>query len=133
MSKYQGSCHCGKVTFEFDSSLGQVMECNCSLCRRKGAVWQPTDDTHFRILSGKDELVLYQFGTHTAKHFFCKHCGVSTFSHPRSAPDKWVVNLRCVDDLDLSQLKVRQFDGRNWEQAVQQVAAARAASTPDKS
>lgn len=133
MSRYQGSCHCGKVTFEFDGATGQVLECNCSLCRRKGALWQPTDDAHFRILSGEDELVLYQFGTHTAKHFFCKHCGVSTFSHPRSAPDKWVVNLRCVDDLDLSQLKIRQFDGRNWEQAMQQVAAARAAPTPDKS
>lgn len=65
MSKYQGSCHCGKVTFEFEGVLGQVFECNCSICSRKGAIWQPADNGHFRILTGKDELMLYQMGTRT--------------------------------------------------------------------
>ena len=70
MPTYQGSCHCGKVTFEFEGSLGPVLECNCSICSRKGTIWQATDDAHLRILSGKDELTLYPFGTRTAKHFF---------------------------------------------------------------
>lgn len=125
MSKYQGSCHCGKVTFELEGSIGPALECNCSICSRKGAIWQATDDAHFRILTGQDELTLYQFGTRTARHFFCKHCGTSTFSNPRIAPDKWVVNLRCVDNIDLSVLKIHHFDGRNWELAAQQFMTAR--------
>jgi hypothetical protein len=118
MKKHQGTCHCGKVTFEYASAFPPV-ECNCSICRRKGAIWQAVDNEHFKILSGLDDLQLYQFGTKTAKHFFCKNCGVSTFSNPRLAPDKWSVNLRCVDDVDLSSLRVVSFDGQNWEQSAQ--------------
>ena len=119
MKKHQGSCHCGKVVFEYESAPLPAMECNCSLCRRKGALWQGVDNDRFKILSGEDDLGLYQFGTKTAKHFFCKNCGVSTFSNPRLAPDKWAVNLRCVDDVDLGALEVLPFDGRNWEEAAQ--------------
>ena len=119
MKKHQGSCHCGKVVFEYESAPIPALECNCSICRRKGAIWQAVDNEHFKILAGHDDLGLYRFGTNTAKHFFCKTCGVSTFSNPRIAPDKWVVNLRCVDDVDLSSLKVLPFDGQNWEQAAQ--------------
>jgi hypothetical protein len=100
------------------------MECNCSLCRRKGAIWQAADNGRFEILSGQDDLGLYQFGTKTAKHFFCRNCGVSTFSNPRLAPDTWAVNLRCVDDVDLGALRVLPFDGRNWEQAAQALRKA---------
>lgn len=120
MSKHNGSCHCGKVTFEFEGTIGAAVECNCSICRRKGAIWQAADGTSFHILYGQKDLTLYQFGTCTAKHFFCKHCGVSTFSNPRIAPSMWVFNLRCVDGVDLSALKIQQFDGQNWEQAAQQ-------------
>jgi len=120
MPTHRGSCHCGTVTFEFDGAIGPAIDCNCSICYQKGVVWQASDDSHFRILSGQDDLTLYQFGTRTAKHFFCKHCGTSTFSNPRLAPGKWVVNLRCVKGVDLSQTKILPFDGRNWEQAAQQ-------------
>lgn len=119
MKKHEGACHCRKVTFEYEAPAMTALECNCSICRRKGAIWQAVDNERFRILSGGDDLGLYQFGTRTAKHFFCKHCGVSTFSNPRLAPDKWVVNLRCVDDVDLGWLEVLAFDGQNWEQAAQ--------------
>jgi hypothetical protein len=119
MNTHQGSCHCGRVVFEYESAPIPALECNCSICRRKGAIWQAVDSAHFRIVSGQDDLGLYQFGTKTAKHFFCKHCGVSTFSNPRIAPDKWAVNLRCVDDVDLSSFKVLPFDGQNWEQSAQ--------------
>ena len=99
----------------------------------KGAIWHGTDDARLRILSGEAELGLYQFGTMTAKHYFCKTCGISVFSRPRIAPTKWVVNLRCVDGLDLSSLKVRPFDGQNWESAAQQLMQERAASaTPSR-
>ncbi len=61
---HKGSCHCGRVTFELRAELGAIIECNCSLCSRKGALWHGTDDAHFEILTGEDDLVLYQFGTH---------------------------------------------------------------------
>ena len=124
MTKHIGSCHCGKVTFEFEPASVPAMECNCSICRRKGAIWQAVGNEHFRILSGEEDLGLYRFGTKTAKHFFCRDCGISTFSNPRIAPDRWVVNLRCVEDVDLGALKVVPFDGQNWEQAAQALMSA---------
>ncbi len=128
MANRTGSCHCGKVTFEFSNPVRRALECNCSICSRKGAVWHATDTEHFRILSGQGELRFYQFGTRTAKHWFCATCGISTFSNPRLAPDKWVVNLRCVEGIDLASLEVGHFDGRNWEQAAQALLKARAAT-----
>lgn len=119
MPRKQGSCHCGKVVFEYEHAGALAMECNCSICRRKGAIWWAVKEENFKILSGQDDLTLYQFGTRTAKHFFCKHCGVSTFCNPRLAPDRWAVNLRCVDDADLDTLKITKFDGQNWEQAAE--------------
>jgi hypothetical protein len=101
-----------------------AMECNCSICRRKGAIWQAVDSERFRIVSGQEDLGLYQFGTKTAKHFFCRNCGVSTFSNPRIAPDRWAVNLRCVEDVDLGALKIVPFDGQNWEQSAQALLKA---------
>lgn len=127
MQPHKGSCHCGRVTFELDGSIGTAVECNCSICRMKGAIWHGTDDAHLRILSGEADLGLYQFGTMTAKHYFCKACGISLFSRPRIAPTRWVVNLRCVDGIDLSSLKIRPFDGQNWESAAQQFMQERAA------
>jgi len=93
----------------------------------KGAIWHATDNAHFRILSGEADLGVYQFGTMTAKHYFCKECGISLFSRPRIAPTRWVVNLRCIDGVDLSSLKIRPFDGQNWESAAQQFMQERAA------
>jgi hypothetical protein len=120
-----GSCHCGNVTFEFDTPVTGILECNCSICHRKGALWHAVGNEQFRIVSGEASLSTYQFGTRTAKHFFCSQCGTSTFSNPRIAPHMWAVNLRCVDDLDLAALPRQQFDGRNWEDAARQLMANR--------
>ena len=70
MVTQNGSCHCGKVTFEFSNSVSAAMECNCSICRRKGALWHAADNDHFRILSGQDELSVYQFGTKDRQALF---------------------------------------------------------------
>lgn len=126
MTTHQGSCHCGRVSFEFEGEIGAAIECNCSICRRKGALWHGTDDAHFRLLSDEAELGVYRFGTMTASHYFCTTCGVSPFSHPRIAPSGWVVNLRCVDGVDVSKLKVFPFDGHHWEDAARQFLQARA-------
>jgi hypothetical protein len=107
------------VAFVLRARLGTVVRCNCSLCARKGALWHGTDDAHFELLTGEDDLVLYQFGTMTAKHYSCRHCGISTFSRPRIAPTAWVVNVRCLDGVDIASLKIQDFDGQNWEQSAQ--------------
>lgn len=125
---HRGSCHCGRVTFELHGELGLAIDCNCSLCHRKGALWYGTDDANLHILSGENDLALYQFNTMTAKHYFCSHCGINTFSRPRIAPTKWVVNLRCIDGVDLSKLKVITFDGQHWEDAATKFMQNRAAS-----
>ncbi|HEX9397794.1 MAG TPA: GFA family protein [Burkholderiales bacterium] len=105
------------MTFELQARLHTVTECNCSLCRRVGALWHGAAQSNLRILTGEAELSLYQFNTMTAKHYFCRHCGVHPFSRPRLDPDSWAVNVRCVAEVDLSTLQVRQFDGQNWEAA----------------
>jgi hypothetical protein len=129
MNRHQGSCHCKKVIFEYESAPMPALECNCSICKRKGAIWQAVSNEHFKIVSGEEALELYQFGTKTAKHFFCKHCGISTFSNPRIAPDKWAINLRCVDDIDIGSLAIVSFDGENWEQAAQALLRALGSGT----
>jgi hypothetical protein len=119
MHTYQGACHCGRVTFEVRAELNYVVDCNCSMCRRKAALWHPATEADLRIASGEEDLVLYQFNTRTAKHYFCQHCGIHPFIRPRLDPSRWAFNVRCIDGVDLSALKVRQFDGENWETAAE--------------
>ena len=114
---YQGSCHCGRVVFELQGDIKQVIDCNCSLCRRRGALWYAATEPQLRIASGEAELVLYQFNTRTAKHYFCCHCGIHPFIRPRLDPNRWAVNVRCIDGVDLSTLTIVPFDGEHWEDA----------------
>ncbi|BAO92099.1 GFA family protein [Caballeronia cordobensis] len=108
----KGACHCGTVTFEADTPAEPAKRCNCSLCRRRGAVMSPpfTRD-RLRILSGEDALVLYQFNTRVAKHFFCKHCGIYTFHQTRSNPQEWRVNLGCIEGVNAYALASAVADG----------------------
>ena len=115
--KYRGSCHCGKVRFELDADIKYLTDCNCSLCRRKGALWQGATDAQLRILEGEGDLTLYQFGTNTAKHYFCKHCGIQPFTRPRLDPTRWAVNVRCLEGFDPRGYKIHVFDGEHWEEA----------------
>jgi hypothetical protein len=122
--RYRGSCHCGKVSFELDTKLDYVMECNCSLCGKVGALWHGASDSSLRI-AGESELTVYQFNTMTARHYSCRHCGVHPFSRPRLDPAKWAVNVRCIDAVDISALPVKRFDGANWEEAAKALYAQR--------
>ena len=81
-------------------------------------------NAELRIVEGEADLTLYQFGTKTAKHYFCRHCGVQPFAHPRIDPSLWVVNLRCVDELDLGALEVGMFDGIHWEESARALVEA---------
>ena len=118
MRTYTGGCHCGRVRFEVTADLTPVTECNCSICARKGYLHLIVPPERFRLLSGADDLATYRFGTMTARHHFCRHCGVASFYVPRSHPDRIDVNVRCLDGVDLRALQIRPFDGRHWEESV---------------
>ena len=115
----EGGCHCGRVRFRVAVELDRVTECNCSMCSKKGFLHLIVPPEHFELISGKDDLVAYQFNTKVARHTFCKVCGVHPFYVPRSDPDKIDVNARCLDNVDLSTLSVKTFDGKHWEDAMQ--------------
>ena len=117
MQTYHGSCHCGAVKFEVDAELSQLERCTCSICSKKGALFCRVPPDQFRQLQGKDDLTLYRFNTELAKHYFCSHCGIHTFGHPRSAPERCLINVRYLDDCDLEieEYEINLFDGRNWE------------------
>ena len=119
MQTYHGSCHCGQVRFRVQADLSEVTRCTCSMCRRKGLLGCYVPREHLQLLTGEEDLRLYQFNKKIAKHFFCKQCGIHPFHNPRSKPDAWVVNVRCLDDFDLETAKyeIKLFDGRNWEAA----------------
>lgn len=114
---FRGSCHCGVVTFELQAKIDYVVACNCSICRRRGALWHGATEQDLRILTGEDQLALYQFGTNTAKHYFCRTCGIHPFVRPRLDPSRWAVNVLCIDGLDVAALPVKHFDGEHWEEA----------------
>jgi hypothetical protein len=95
------------------AEIKDVIDCNCSICRRKGALWHIASESSLRILSGDSDLMLYQFNTMTAKHYFCKHCGIHPFTRPRLDPSAWLVNVRCLDEVDLPSIKVHLFDGEH--------------------
>ncbi len=118
MKTFHGSCHCGKIKFELVAEPTRLSQCNCSICRAKGALYIPIGEIRsVRIISGESELTAYRFNTRRAVHYFCKHCGIHTFHRPRVDPDRWSVNARCLTDFDLACLPVTEFDGRNWEAA----------------
>lgn len=119
MPTYEGGCHCGRVRFRVTAELTGIADCNCSVCTRKGFLHLIVPPEQFELISGEDALSTYQFNTGTAKHTFCRHCGIHPFYVPRSDPDKIDVNVRCLDDIDLKTLTITPFDGRNWEDAIE--------------
>jgi hypothetical protein len=126
---YDGSCHCGRVRFRVRADLANLLECNCSVCTKKGILHLIVAPEDFELVEGGDDLATYQFNTNTARHTFCRHCGMHPFYVPRSDPDKISVNARCLDGIDPAALRPSQFfDGRNWEAAQK---ARRAAAGSD--
>ena len=113
--KYQGSCHCGAVRFEVEAPEDlEVEECNCSICSKSGYLHLIVPQSRFRLLNGEEHITTYTFNTGTARHLFCKVCGIKPYYIPRSNPDGYDVNVRCLDTRPRS-ITVTQFDGQNWE------------------
>jgi hypothetical protein len=106
---YEGGCHCGRVRFRIQVDLEETVigECNCSICTKKGILHLPVARERLNILSGADDMTTYTFGTGVAKHTFCRHCGIHAFYQPRSDPENYSVNARCLDQYDPATMQPR--------------------------
>lgn len=106
MQTLTGSCHCGAVRFEIDveDGLADLRRCDCSLCRRKGAVMASVPLDRLRVIEGREMLTLYQWNTMVARHWFCRRCGIYTHHQRRSNPNEYGVNAGCFDDVDVQSL-----------------------------
>lgn len=116
MKHYQGSCHCGAVKFSYEGEeIEKGLRCNCSICSRKGAMMssEVISLERLNIEADEDALGLYQFGAKTAKHFFCRHCGIYTFHETARFPGHYRVNLGCIDGIDPLALEADIFDGKH--------------------
>ncbi len=117
MTLHKGRCHCGAVRFEVEApQVINAIECNCSICRLTGYLHLIVPASKFRLGQGKESLTTYTFNTGIAKHTFCKICGIKPFYIPRSNPDGYDVNVRCLDNIRIKSINIKKFDGMNWEQ-----------------
>lgn len=116
MTSYKGSCHCGEVRFEIQADLKSAIECNCSMCRRKGSILAFVPDSDFKLLTGDSALTDYQFYKKVIHHNFCKTCGVTPFlsGQDRSGKTIKAINVRCLDDFDLKSIEINQVDGKSF-------------------
>ena len=120
--KYKGSCHCGAVQFEVEAPEEvECQDCNCSICSKSGYLHLIVPKSKFKLLQGEDNLTTYTFDTGEAKHKFCKTCGIKSFYIPRSNPDGYDINVRCLDPQP-KKINIEPFDGKNWEQHAHELA-----------
>lgn len=115
MQKYTGGCHCGKVRFEVDMDLGEVVSCNCSMCSKRGSLLAFVPAENFKLISGEGDLTDYQFNKKVIHHLFCSTCGILSFGRGAGPDGKEMVavNVRCLDDVDAEGLKVVKYDGKS--------------------
>jgi len=113
---HKGSCHCGEVEFVvyLPNGIGDPRRCDCSMCRRRGAIAASVPLSSLKVTRGADKLTLYQFNTMTAKHYFCSVCGIYTHHQTRADPEQYGFNLACLDGVNPFELgEVRVNNGIN--------------------
>ena len=110
-----------RVRFRVHTDKLAALDCNCSICTKKGFLHLIVEKEAFELLSGANELTTYTFHTHAAKHTFCRVCGIHAFYTPRSHPNGVDVNVRCLDENALSRFSIEPFDGRAWEENVAKI------------
>jgi hypothetical protein len=113
MTTHSGGCHCGGVRWQAEAEISQVLNCNCSICRKRGGLLHFMPEKDFRLEKGDDQLIDYQWNKHHIHHLFCATCGILSFARG-AAPDGTrmiALNVRCIDAVDLQALKVVEFDG----------------------
>ena len=113
--KHKGSCHCGQIAFEVEGDIPEVLSCNCSICQRKGSLLWFVPRQAFKLLTPPGKMSTYTFNKHVIKHHFCPTCGMHPFGEGKGQDGKEMaaINVRCLEDVDLSALKVRHYDGRS--------------------
>ena len=111
MHALEGGCHCGRVRFRVRTPVLEALDCNCSICTKKGFLHLIVTREMFEILAGESDLTTYTFNTGIAQHTFCRHCGMHPFYVPRSHPDGIDVNVRCLDGDVWKTFRIRPFDG----------------------
>ena len=111
------TCHCENVELEVnipETGFPKLMRCNCSLCKRKGAVMSPLPKENVKLVKGQDSLKLYQYHTKVAEHYFCSNCGIYTHHKMRSNPNMYGINAACIEGVDPYKLDdIEIFDGIN--------------------
>ncbi|MCB9025590.1 MAG: GFA family protein [Bdellovibrionaceae bacterium] len=113
--RHTGGCHCGKVRFEVELNIKKAISCNCSICMKRGSLLDFVPEANFKLLSGESDLKDYMFNKKVIHHFFCTNCGILSFGNGVT-PDgtKMVaINLRCLDGVDLSKIKIQEYNGRS--------------------
>ena len=113
--KHQGSCHCGKISFEVEGELNGAMACNCSMCSRKGSLLWFVPREQFRLLTSENDLGTYTFNKHVIKHRFCRTCGIHPYGEGADAKGNQTaaINIRCLEGIELDKVPVQHFDGRS--------------------
>jgi len=114
MTTYNGSCHCGNIAFEVDGEIDSGLACNCSICSRKASLLWFVPRENLRLKTPEDAAKTYEFNKHAIKHRFCAECGIHPYAEATNREGKptAAVNLRCIEDLDLSKVPVKHFDGK---------------------
>jgi hypothetical protein len=113
---YSGGCQCGKVRYEVQMDIGEVIACNCSRCGRLGSLLAFAPRGQFKLLSGEGDLTTYEFNRHLIQHRFCSTCGIQSFAfgtNPSTGAQMAAVNVRCLDGVDADTLKVHKVDGKS--------------------
>lgn len=114
---HQGGCHCGRIAFNLDGEVNDAIDCNCSLCRKRGGLLAFFPRDALTLTTAESDLGTYTFNAHKLKHHFCPNCGIAPFSegtHPKTGEPMAAVNVRCLPDVDLSALTVKQVDGAKF-------------------
>jgi hypothetical protein len=115
MTRFRGSCHCGRVAFEVEGEIDGAMACNCSICQRKGSLLWFVPKSQFRLTTPDEAAAAYLFNKHVIKHRFCAACGIHPYGeavNPKTGQPTAAVNIRCIEGIDLDKIPVSHFDGR---------------------
>lgn len=113
---HTGGCHCGKVRYEVTLDAEHVIDCNCSICTKKGSLLAFTPAKHFKLLSGESDVTEYIWNKKRIHYFFCKHCGIHAYAigSMGTGEKTAAINVRCLDDVDVSKLQVKHVNGRAY-------------------
>lgn len=111
----KGSCHCGQIIFEVEGEVSEIIECNCSMCQRKGTLMWFVPRQALNLQTSLERMSTYTFNKHVIKHHFCPNCGIHPFGEAitPTGQEMAAINVRCLEDVDLSSLKIQHFNGRD--------------------